>query len=440
MKVKVLSRNPDDYLRETKRDIPKIPRNYDPVQHPFEAAREYVRAMNSAKLDRLFAKPFIGSLGGHRDGVQSLLCHPRSLSTVASGSYDGEIRIWNLAEQKCIRTVQAHRGMVRSMCFGSSGSHVFSVGDDQNIKQWNLDDFHEPVNTILSKSSLLSIDHHFDEAKFATGGDAVEIWDEARSHPIRSFSWGADSIQAVRFNRVETNVLASCAADRSIVLHDIRLADSLRKVVLTMKSNSLCWNPMEAFIFTVANEDYKCYSFDMRNLSSPVMVYMDHVSAVLDLDYSPTGKEFVTASYDKTIRIFPVDKGRSREIYHTKRMQRVTTVKYSRDDKYIVSGSDEMNLRLWKAHASEKLGYLGPREQSAARYNEKLKDKFGHHPQVKRILRHRHLPKHVYNAKKQNEESRFSKKRKEANRRAHSKPGAVPHVPERSKVAIKEQE
>ena len=46
-----------------------------------------------------------------------------------------------------------------------------------------------------------------------------------------------------------------------------------------MKSNSLCWNPMEAFIFTVANEDYKCYSFDMRNLSNPVMVYMDHVSA-----------------------------------------------------------------------------------------------------------------------------------------------------------------
>ncbi|GAU87510.1 hypothetical protein RvY_00342 [Ramazzottius varieornatus] len=440
MKVKVLSRNPDQYLRETKRDIPKIPRNYDPVQHPFEAAREYVRAVNTAKLDRLFAKPFIGSLDGHREGVQTLLCHPQSLSTLISGSYDGEIRLWSLTERKCLKAVQAHRGMVRSLCFNVTGSHLFSVGDDQNINQWNIDNFDEPVSTIPSKSSLFAIDHHYNEAKFATGGEAVEIWDEDRSHPIRSFSWGADSIQALKFNRVETNILASCAADRSIVLHDIRQAEPLRKVVLKMRSNALCWNPMEAFLFTVANEDYNCYSFDMRKLGTPVMVYMDHVSAVLDLDYSPTGREFVTASYDKTIRIFPADKGRSREIYHTKRMQRVTTVKYSRDDKYVVSGSDEMNIRLWKAHASQKLGYLEPRESAASRYNEKLKDKYGHHPQVKRILRHRHLPKHVYNAKKQNDESRFSQKRKEGNRRAHSKPGAVPFVPERKKVTLQEQE
>ena len=40
----------------------------------------------------------------------------------------------------------------------------------------------------------------------------------------------------------------------------------------------------------------------------------------MDLDISPTGREFVTASYDKTIRIFNATEGRSREIYHGKRM------------------------------------------------------------------------------------------------------------------------
>lgn len=44
------------------------------------------------------------------------------------------------------------------------------------------------------------------------------------------------------------------------------------------------------------------------------MVHMDHVSAVLDVDYSPTGKEFVSASFDKTIRIFPKDSDRSRSV------------------------------------------------------------------------------------------------------------------------------
>lgn len=52
----------------------------------------------------------------------------------------------------------------------------------------------------------------------------------------------------------------------------------------------------------------------MRFLEKPLIVHMDHVSAVLDVDYSPTGKEFVSASFDKSIRIFPVDKGHSRSV------------------------------------------------------------------------------------------------------------------------------
>lgn len=46
----------------------------------------------------------------------------------------------------------------------------------------------------------------------------------------------------------------------------------------------------------------------MRNLNVPLTMHTDHVSAVIDVDYSPTGKEFVSASYDKTIRIYEVDK------------------------------------------------------------------------------------------------------------------------------------
>lgn len=49
-----------------------------------------------------------------------------------------------------------------------------------------------------------------------------------------------------------------------------------------------------------------------------------------------------------------------REVYHTKRMQHVICVKWSADNKYILSGSDEMNIRLWKANASEKLGVVSP--------------------------------------------------------------------------------
>lgn len=91
MKVKVLSRNPSDYIRERKSDIHKLQRNFDPSLHPFEAPREYQRALNAVKLERIFAKPFVNSLDGHTDGVNCIARHLRSLSVLLSGSCDGEV-------------------------------------------------------------------------------------------------------------------------------------------------------------------------------------------------------------------------------------------------------------------------------------------------------------------------------------------------------------
>jgi DDB1- and CUL4-associated factor 13 len=36
------------------------------------------------------------------------------------------------------------------------------------------------------------------------------------------------------------------------------------------------------------------------------------------------------------------------QVYHTKRMQRVFAVRFSGDASYVFSGSDDMNVRMWK--------------------------------------------------------------------------------------------
>uniref|UniRef100_A0A3P8U3B8 DDB1- and CUL4-associated factor 13 n=1 Tax=Amphiprion percula TaxID=161767 RepID=A0A3P8U3B8_AMPPE len=411
-----------------------VPRNYDPSLHPFEVSREYTRALNATKLERVFAKPFLASLDGHRDGVNCMAKHTKSLSTLLSGSCDGEVKIWNLTKHDCVRTLQAHEGFVRGIVVRYCGTSFFTVGDDKTIKQWKMEapgygEAEEPLNTILGKTVFTGLDHHQKEAVFATCGQQVDIWDEQRSSPIRSFTWGVDSFSSVRFKPrggeiPSTELLASCASDRS------------NCVIMTMRSNTLCLDPMEAYHFTCANEDYNLYTYDMRNLDRPFMVHMDHVSAVLDVDYSPTGREFVSASFDKTIRIFQKDGGHSREVYHTKRMQHVICVKWSADNKYILSGSDEMNIRLWKANAAEKLGVLAPREKQAINYNQKLKEKFQHHPQIRRITHHRHLPKNIYHQTKELRIMKEARKRKERNVRKHSRPGTVPVVSEKEKHVV----
>lgn len=495
IKIRMITRKPGDFMRETKHDIHKVFKNYDPTLHPLSNQREYRRALNATKLERVFAKPFIGNMSGHGDVVSNLMNHQTKLSIMASGSYDGQIKIWSLTNRKCLRTLQAHNSMVRAMCISRLNSnHFFSVDTSSNIKKWRYfgadqlnilrkktkskeqtskdeadednqessDDDEEfrialdieedldytdemqdqdiPVDTIIAKNLILSMDHHYNRPYLVTCGDNVELWEENRKEPIRQWSWGADSTQYVKYNPVEVDLFATTSSDRAVTLFDMRKPTPLRKVILTMRSNQLCWNPMEAFKFTVANEDHDLHTFDMRNLMKPLAIHKDHTAAVIALDYSPTGEEIVSGSYDKTIRIFPSRSGHSREVYYTKRMQRLTDVIWSLDSKYIISSSDEMDIRMWRANASEKIGPKFYREQAAFDTNEALKKKYQQHPEINRIRRHRHLPKHVYNERKLKRIMLDSRKRKEDNRRTHSKPGSVPIIPEKEKHVVREEE
>jgi len=42
-------------------------------------------------MERIFAKPFVDSLEGHTDAVEVLTRKPGSLTTIASGSWDGGV-------------------------------------------------------------------------------------------------------------------------------------------------------------------------------------------------------------------------------------------------------------------------------------------------------------------------------------------------------------
>uniref|UniRef100_A0A7S2VDU6 Sof1-like protein domain-containing protein n=1 Tax=Entomoneis paludosa TaxID=265537 RepID=A0A7S2VDU6_9STRA len=170
----------------------------------------------------------------------------------------------------------------------------------------------------------------------------------------------------------------------------------------------------------------------------PIKIYKGHTSAVLSLAWAPTGREFVTGSYDKTVRIFSLKEGTAREVYHTKRMQRVHTVQYTADNKFIITGSDDSNLRLWKAMASEQLGQLNAREERSMNYRSALVQRYKHLPEVKKIHRARKVPRAIRNETKQAIIQKESAEKKQANRVKYDRKGKYEFTPERKKVVVKE--
>ena len=293
---------------------------------------------------------------------------------------------------------------------------------------------YNPRATYVSKQMLSYIDHSFGENLFASAGSCVQLWNYERSVPLQTFEWEAvDSITKLKFNPSQHHVLGAVGTDRSICLYDIRANTPINKIYLKNKSSAFCWNPQEPMNFVVGNENSNCYTFDMRKPEQAKIIHKDHVNAVLDIDFAPTGKEFVAASFDKTIRIFKANDGRSREVYHTKRMQQVTSILYSMDSRFIWSGSEDTNIRLWKAQAADPLKMLLPREKESLAEAEKLKKKYKYNSEIKRIQRHRHLPAAIKKKKGILHIQRMSRKRKDDNMRANNRPEDRPFIPNRTK-------
>lgn len=225
-----------------------------------------------------------------------------------------------------------------------------------------------------------------------------------------------------------------------MTLYDVGTGSATQKVTLQTRSNALCWNPMEPFHFTLASEDHCLYTFDMRKLSHAIAVHRDHVSAVLDVDYSPTGQQFVSGSYDKTLRLWQVSENSSYQVYHTKRMQRLFSVCWSMDSAYVLSGSDDTNVRMWRAVANEHGGKLTAREEQKREYQSALIEKHKYLPDVKRIKKHTHVPKAIMKAAAVKATVEGTQLKREKNRRAHSAPGSMPKAKAKKKKVWKVHE
>ena len=390
-------------------------RNLDHDQNPMAKQIEYQRAVRAAKMERMFAKPFICALQSHLDSVSCMCLDRNTLGHTISGSYDGSLCVWDIGRRRLIKNINtAHRHFINGVVCTPDSSGILSCSQDSNVRLWDQDfassatygdslspdNEVKPVAEYTGNFPFTSIDHFPLESKFVTAGNQLEIWDLNRSQPIQQFQWDSDPVIAVKCNPVEPNLVGFTTRERGVAIYDTRTSAALHKAVLQMKSGCLAWNPMNPANMICGNDDWNVYMFDIRNFRKAKNVFTSHISSVTDVDFSPTGREFVSCSFDRTVRIWNESVGahKSRDMYHTKRMHKCWSVRWSLDNEFIISGSEDACVRVWKSKASNSLRPLHASERRKLDYHESLKRRYAHLPEIKRIDQHRQIPKYIRTA------------------------------------------
>ncbi|NEP08594.1 MAG: WD40 repeat domain-containing protein [Okeania sp. SIO4D6] len=77
------------------------------------------------------------TLSGHKGWVYAVAISSDG-KTLASSSYDGTIKIWNLSNGKLLHTINAHADAIESLAMSPDGKILASGSWDNRIKLWNI--------------------------------------------------------------------------------------------------------------------------------------------------------------------------------------------------------------------------------------------------------------------------------------------------------------
>jgi WD40 repeat protein len=107
--------------------------------------------------------------------------------TLATGSYDRTIKLWNVETGQEIRTLTGHNGSVYTVSFSNDGKTLATGSWDSTIKLWNVETGKEIRTLSGHNGSVYTVSFSPDGKTLATGSDdgTIKLWNG-------EYGWGLD--------------------------------------------------------------------------------------------------------------------------------------------------------------------------------------------------------------------------------------------------------
>ena len=141
-------------------------------------------------------------------------------TTLASGSDDGTVKLWDVATHENIATLQEFGKSVESVSFSPDGTTLAS-GSDAGVKLWDVAT-HENINTLWHTGWVHSVSYSPDGTTLASASTdgTVKLWDVATHENIATLQEFGKSVESVSFSPDGTT-LASGSTDGTVKLWDV---------------------------------------------------------------------------------------------------------------------------------------------------------------------------------------------------------------------------
>ena len=246
------------------------------------------------------------TLTGHTNWVNSVAYSPDG-STLASGSIDPTIKFWDIATVQELRTLKGHTDWVYSVAYSSDGKILASGSDDNTIKLWNAATGQEFRTLTGHKGYVRSVAYSPDGKTLASGSwdNTIKLWNVATGQELRTLTGHTNNVLNVAFSP-DRRTLASGSDDRTIKLWNVATGQELR----TLKGHtgyvrSVAYSP-DGKTLASGSGDSTIKLWDIAT-GQELRTLTGHTGRVYSVAYSPDGKSLASGGYDKTIKLWDID-------------------------------------------------------------------------------------------------------------------------------------
>lgn len=229
---------------------------------------------------------------GNDKGIFSTALSPNG-TTVASGSTDGAVRLWDVDKGKVIKKWTGHTKLVWSVCWSPDGGRVASGSMDHTFRVWDVKSGDAILGPIQATSNMpVSICYSPDGTMVATNGLRLNIWDAHTGELLKTIE---GKVWRMAWTSINKKTLLSIM-DGGIRKLDTTTWTKTAFLKGHKRLDKILLSENERILASVSHENTaRLWNLENGQLIGPPL---HHEKAVKDMAFSADGKLLTTGCED----------------------------------------------------------------------------------------------------------------------------------------------